>query len=240
MILLRSAIFNVWFFGATIVFGLAGMPVRWFAPRYALGVAQSWARTVLAGARVICRIRVVVSGRENLAPGAALIVSQHQSAFDTIVWLCIVPRVSYVFKAELGRIPLFGPLLVPAGQISLDRGGSFSAIRSLLRGADRAKADGRQIVIFPEGTRVGFDQDAELRPGFTAVAARIGLPVIPVATDSGRLWGRRAFRKRPGLVHILICPPVPPGLPQAALIEAVKDRWREARAQAGAVDKAVD
>ena len=237
MILLRSAVFNVWFFGATIVIGAMGMPVRWFWPRHALWVAQLWARVVLDGARVICGIHTVVTGRENMPPGAALIASQHQSTFDTLVWLRLVPKVSYVFKAELARIPLFGPLLVPAGQISLDRGGSFSAVRSLLRGADKAKAEGRQIVIFPEGTRVGLGEDADLRPGFTAVAARTGLPVIPVATDSGRVWGRRAFLKRPGDVHIHICPPIPPGLPQAELVQAVKARWRDALAL---VDNPVD
>jgi len=220
--------------------GLLGVPVRWFARRHALWVAQSWAGLVLDGAAALCGIRVVVLGQEHLpARGAALIASQHQSAFDTLIWLRLVPRAAYVFKAELARIPLFGSLLAPAGQISVDRGASFSAVRSLLRGADRAKADGRQIVIFPEGTRVAPGVEAELRPGIAALAARTGLPVIPVATDSGLLWGRRAFRKRPGVIHIVVGPPIPPGLPQATLIATLRERWREAEAMAGLVDKSV-
>jgi len=237
---LRSLLFNVWFFAATLGMGLLGVPVRWFARRHALWVAQSWAGLVLDGAAALCGIRVVVLGQEHLpAHGAALIASQHQSAFDTLIWLRLVPRVAYVFKAELARIPLFGSLLVPAGQIPVDRGASFSAVRSLLRGADRAKADGRQIVIFPEGTRVAPGVEAELRPGIAALAARTGLPVIPVATDSGLLWGRRAFRKRPGVIHIVVGPPIPAGLPQAALIATLRERWREAEATAGLVDKSV-
>ena len=236
---LRSLLFNIWFFAATLGMGLLGVPVRWFAPRHALWVARSWAALTLAGARFLCGIRVSVAGREHLpTEGAALIASQHQSAFDTLVWLRLLPRAAYVFKAELARVPLFGSLLVPAGQIPLDRGASFSAVRSLLRGADRAVAEGRQIVIFPEGTRVAPGAVAELRPGIAALAARTGLPVIPVATDSGLCWGRRAFRKTPGTIRIVVGPPIPPGLSQAALIVAIGERWREARLS-DAVDKSV-
>ncbi len=234
MIWLRSAAFNAWFVGATIGYGLAGVPVRLFAPRWALAVAQAWARAVVAGARVICGIRLVVIGRENLGDGPALIASQHQSAFDTVVWLTLVPKVSYVFKIELERIPLFGPLLRPAGQIPLDRGATFAAVKGLLRGAERAVAEGRQIVIFPEGTRVQHGAETPLRPGVAALAARTGLPVVPVATDSGRLWGRRAFRKRSGPIHLVIGPPIPPGQGQAALLAALREAWSagEQRAKA--------
>lgn len=240
MIWLRSLLFNTWFFAATFAMGLLGVPVRWFARRHALWVAQTWAGLVLDGAAAICGIQVVVLGREHLpTQGAALIASQHQSAFDTLIWLRLVPRAAYVFKAELARVPLFGSLLVPAGQIPVDRGASFSAVRSLLRGADRAKADGRQIVIFPEGTRIAPGVEAELRPGIAALAARTGLSVIPVATDSGLLWGRRAFRKQPGVIRIIVGPPIPAGLSHAALIATLRERWREAAALAGPVDNSV-
>lgn len=229
MIWMRSLLLNIWFFAATVAMGSLGVAVRWFAPQHALWVAQRWAALVLDGAEILCGIRVVVTGAEHLPKmGPALIASQHQSAFDTLIWLRLVPRVAYVFKAELARIPLFGSLLVPAGQIPVDRGASFSAVRSLLRGADRAKADGRQIVIFPEGTRVAPGAVAELRPGIAALAARTGLPVIPVATNSGLLWGRRAFRKTPGTIDVIVCPPIPSGQTQAALLETLQQRWREA------------
>ena len=225
MIWLRSAVFNVWFVGATIAYGSAGIPVRLFAPGRALALAQAWAGAVLAGARVICGIRAQVSGQEHLPDGAALIASQHQSAFDTIVWLRLVPRASYVYKSELARLPLFGPLLRPAGQIELDRQAGFAAIKSLLRQAERAAADGRQIVMFPEGTRVQHGREAAILPGISAVAARARLPIIPVATDSGRLWGRRAFIKRPGVIHLVIGPPIAAGLGQAETLAALRSSW---------------
>jgi 1-acyl-sn-glycerol-3-phosphate acyltransferase len=225
MIWLRSTLFNVWFVGATIVLGVFGIGVRVFAPQRALWLAQLWARTLLSGARVLCGIRYVVIGQENLPSGPALIASQHQSAFDTLVWLLLVPRVAYVYKAELASWPLVGPLLRVSGQIKLDRAAGFAAIKNLLRGAERAVADGRQIVIFPEGTRVQHGIDAPLRPGIAALAARTGLPVIPVSTDSGRLWGREAFLKRPGLVHVVIGASIPARDGQQQLLITLRQSW---------------
>lgn len=240
MLVLRSALFNAWFFGMTFLLGFAALPMRWFARDQALEYARFWARVVLAGARVICGIRVTVTGLENLPPGPALIASQHQSAFDTLIWMTLVPRPTYVYKAELARIPLFGPMLIASGQIALDRAASIGALRKFLRGAERAKADGRQIIIFPEGTRVTVGQDVELRGGFALLATRTGLPITPAATDSGLLWSRRAFRKQPGSVHIHIGKPIAPDLPQAAVIQALRERWREAGLADKPVDKFVD
>lgn len=239
MILLRSTLFNVWFFGITIVLGLVGVLVRAFAsPDRVLGLARFWAGLVLDGARLICGIRVEVTG--TVPSGAALIASQHQSAFDTLIWARLVPRVAYVYKAELARIPLFGPMLVASGQIPIDRAASLGTVRNLLREAARARREGRQIVIFPEGTRREVGAGGDIKPGFSLIASRTGLPVIPVATDSGRLWGRRAFRKRPGCVHIHIGTPIPPDLPQAELVAVLKQRWRAAGLANNPVDKLVD
>lgn len=225
--LVRSALFNVWFVAMTTGYGTAGIVVRVWAPGRALGLAQGWARAVIWGLQAMCGVRIVVTGREHLPDGAALIASQHQSAFDTLIWLTLVPRVSYVFKAELGQVPLFGPLLVPAGQIPLDRAGGRGAMRSLLAAAVAAVAAGRQIVIFPEGTRVAPGAVRPLRPGIAAMAVRTGLPIIPVATDSGLLWGRRAFRKRAGTIHVAIGQPVAATGGAAAILDAVQRAWDE-------------
>ena len=205
-----------------------------------LGLAQFWARTVLRGARVICGIHVKVTGLERLPPGPALIASQHQSAFDTLIWAVLLPRVSYVYKAELERIPLFGPMLAASGQIAIDRAASIATVRKLLRATQRAKAEQRQIVIFPEGTRVAIGGDVEIRGGFTLIAARTGLPIHPAATDSGRFWARRSFLKRPGCVRIHIGEPIRPDLPPAELITTLKARWQDAALAQSTVDKSVD
>ncbi len=221
--ILRSALFNVAFFGVTFVLSVMATVARAVAPRRVLDVAMLWARILVAAVRVICGIRLEVSGLENIPPGAALIASCHQSAFDTFVWLTLVPRCCYVFKDELLRIPLFGPLVAAAGMIAVDRSAGAGAIRTLLRGADRAVLEQRQIVIFPEGTRSEPGTLGPLQSGVAALAARTGLPVIPVSTDSGRFWGRRAFRKRPGTIRILIGRPIPAHTERKILMQALEE-----------------
>jgi 1-acyl-sn-glycerol-3-phosphate acyltransferase len=177
---------------------------------------------------VICGIRLQVYGLERLAGSdARLIASNHQSAFDTIVWLTLLPRCCYVVKQELLRIPLFGPLLSLSGMIAVDRGGGAAALRQLLREADRALRERRQIVIFPEGTRA--------TPG-----VRLHLPVVPVVTDSGRCWGRRAFQKRSGTIHIHVLPAIPEATTRAHLMQCLEITLRtDPDSAEGAVENSV-
>ena len=217
---LRSAAFNAYFFGVTFILTLVPASiVRFVAPGRVLDVARLWARLILGGLRVICGIRLEVHGVELLPtdrPG--LIASRHQSAFDTIVWISLLPRCCYVLKRELLRIPLFGPLIPLTGMIAVDRSGGATALRGLLREGERAVRERRQIVIFPEGTRAEPGAILPLQPGVAALAAHTGLPVVPVVTDSGLRWGRRAFRKSAGTIHIRILPPIPAGIGRAALM----------------------
>jgi len=227
MILLRSTLYNFYFWAITAGMALGSLPIRFFAPRSALAYGRLWGRALLAGLAPLAGIRIAVLGSEHLPKaGPALIASQHQSAFDTLVWLILVPRSAYVLKRELLHIPFFGPMLRLTGQIAIDRKGGASAIRQLLRDAERAEAEGRQIVIFPEGTRRAPGDVGPLQPGVAALAAHTGLPVIPVVTDSGRLWARRAFRKRPGTIHVAILPPLAPGLSRDTLLALLGELYR--------------
>ena len=222
MIIVRSALFNLFFFAVTFFMTLLAALARLRSPDHVLRVVVWWARILVAAARVICGIRLEVSGRERILPGAALIASRHQSAFDTFVWLTLLPRCCYVVKDELTRIPLFGGLITAAGMIVVNRSAGPSSIRALLRAADRTVREQRQVVIFPEGTRGGPDRTGALQPGVAALAARAGLPVIPAATDSGACWGRRAFLKRPGTIRIAIGKPIPPGTGRQELMRALQ------------------
>ncbi len=225
---LRAALFAVWFYGVTLFFCLLGVPVRLFARHYALWIAQSWVRVTVLGLRPILGVRLVITGLHHVPrDGPALIASQHQSEFDTLIWLklCVLP--SYVMKQELLRIPLFGALLVPAGMIPVDRSGGGAAMRRLLRDTQAAAAAGRQIVIFPEGTRLPPGQRVDLQPGIAAASAVCGLPVIPVATDSGRLWTRQLLARRGGDLHVAIGPPIPAGTPRAVMLARIEAFWRE-------------
>jgi 1-acyl-sn-glycerol-3-phosphate acyltransferase len=223
MIILRSALFNIAFFAISFGLTMVATVIRLLAPRRVPELAVVWARCLLAAARIICGIRLDVTGLEHIPPGAVLIASRHQSAFDTFVWLTLLPRCCYVFKNDLLRIPLFGRLVTATGMIAIDRTAGPAAIRVLMREADRAVTEQRQIVIFPEGTRREPGNPGRLQPGILALASRTGLPVIPVSTDSGRLWGRRAFRKCPGTIRIVVGPPIPPRTERRALIRALED-----------------
>lgn len=239
MTFLRSALFNVVFFGATFFLSLYGTILRTFAPRRVPGLAMFWARLIVASARIICGIRVEVTG--ELPSGAALIASRHESALDTLVWLTLVPAACYVLKRELLRIPLFGPLIRDAGMIAVDRDGGTAALRGLLRDGERAARDGRQIIIFPEGTRAEPGMVLPLQPGVAALASRTGLPVIPVVTDSGRRWSRRAFRKQPGVVHIALLAPIAPHTPRGTLLSALEMAFHtDPETAARLVDNSVD
>ena len=237
MIWLRSALFNLYFFGLTFVLAVGGLYVRLFAPERTLDYAKFWVRLVLAGLRRLCGISVVVTGKGNMpSAGPALIASQHQSAFDTLIWMVLLPRPAYVLKKELQRVPLFGPLTRLGGMIAIDRRAGPAAVRALLRDTASAVADHRQIVIFPEGTRGRPGEQRPLQPGIAAMAAQTRLPVIPVVTDSGLRWARHAFRKSPGPIHITVLAPIPPGLERGELMRRLAAAFRLAPARLETVD----
>ncbi len=222
---LRSALFNLFFYGLTVVMVLALPVVTRCGGAAMQAYIRTWARLVLGGLRRICGISWRVVGAGNLPAGPVLIASRHQSAFDTIVWFLLVappaPTPAYVLKRELALIPLVSRFCKGLGLIAVDRDGGSNAIRALLRGGDAAVRAGRAIVIFPEGTRGPPDRMLPLQPGVAALAQRTGLPVIPVATDSGRRWGRRAFVKNPGTITVEIREALPAGLPREALMPAL-------------------
>jgi len=239
---LRAALYEAYFFTITVLFGLAALPIRWFARHHALGFARFWARIALGGLAPICGIRLEVSGLHFLPEqGPALLASQHQSVFDTLIWMILLRRPCYVMKQELTRIPLFGPMLVPAGMIPVDRAAGATALRRLVLDTEAAREAGRQIVIFPEGTRVPPGMHVPLQPGIAAIAVRLGLPVLPVATDSGLCWTRDRLGKRAGTIHLAIGPAIAPATPRPAMLGAIEAFWRQAE-QGGfqPVDKSVE
>jgi 1-acyl-sn-glycerol-3-phosphate acyltransferase len=223
MIWLRSVLFNIAFFTTTALVSILSTPVLLAPAHWTMPPIRFWSWLVVQELRWICGIRLRVLGREHLPQqGAALIAAKHQSALDTIVWLLLVPDCAYVLKQELLRIPFYGFLVAKVGMISVDREGGAAAMRHLLKSGKAAAAAGRQLVIFPEGTRVAPGERVPYQPGIAALAGATGLPVIPVATDSGMLWGRRAFLKRPGTITISVLPALPAGLPRPVLIERLE------------------
>lgn len=245
MRILRALLFNLGFMGLTALMGVLALPLLAMPRRFSVAALRLWARLVLGWLRLSVGLRYRVTGAEHIGAGAALIAAKHQSAFDTVVWLALLPDAAYVLKRELLSIPVYGWHARRAGMIAVDRAAGAAAMRGLIRDAGAALDSGRQVVIFPEGTRTAPGAEAPYQPGIAALYARAGLPVLPVATDSGRFWGRRAFLKHPGTITIAIQPPIAPGLARAAFIQALRDSI-EIPSQAllglpqGAVDKSGD
>ncbi len=232
MSLLRVSLFNIYFVVLTVVLGVAGLWVRAFRRHDAFGLARLWIRLTVGGLRALCGIRVAVIGREHLPAGPVIIASQHRSALDSLIWFTIADRPSYVMKRELLRLPLIGPLLQPAGMIAVDRVGGAGALRRMVRDAGSALANGRQLIIFPEGTRVAAGATTTLAPGIAALAGS-GAPIVPVATNSGEAWGD-ALLMRPGrsrtdtTISVVIEPPLPEGLKRDTLLSEIKTAWARA------------
>jgi 1-acyl-sn-glycerol-3-phosphate acyltransferase len=216
MPLLRSALFNLGSAVLTFGVGLVLLPLL-ASRRTAAWAIRFWARLLLAWLRLTVGLSARLTGRENLPEGAAVLAAKHQSAFDTVFWLTLDPLPAYVLKRELLWIPIYGWFAARAGMIPVDRKGGGPALRRMLRAAQRAIAERRKIVIFPEGTRTMPGEARPWQPGVAALAG-LGVPLVPVATDSGAFWGRRAFVKRPGVLTVAVLPAEASGQPRAEML----------------------
>lgn len=205
---LRAALFAAFFYPGTLVFVIAGLTASLVGPAPTRAVVLGWARFhhLLTGALGI-RVRV-----EGVIPsGPHLIAVKHQSMFETVEILLIADTPAVVLKRELADMPLFGLMTRRYGVIPVDREAGPKALRRMVALGRQAVADGRPVVIFPEGTRVRPGETPPLRAGFAGLYRALGLPVVPVAMDSGRLWGPNLPKER-GTVRFLIGETIPPGL----------------------------
>jgi 1-acyl-sn-glycerol-3-phosphate acyltransferase len=222
MIWLRSFIFNALFMTITALAAIMAMVLLPFHSRVMRFFIRYWARLIIWVLRLVCGIRVEVTGLEHIAPGAAIIASKHQSAFDTFVWPALLDQPSYVMKRELLNLPFWGRAARHTGAVAVDRDGGGAALRAMVRDAKRVLDEGRPLVIFPEGTRSAPGEMIPYQPGVAALVMGSGAPCYPVATNSGRHWGRRAFHKTPGVIAISILPPLPAGLARKPLMAALE------------------
>ena len=212
MNLLRSLLYAAIFYPGSVLYVLAGLAALPFGRGALRRVADAWAGFNRACVRRILGISTRIEGEVPLGP--VLVAAKHQSMFETMELTVILDTPATVMKRELARIPVWGPLTRVYGILEVDREGGAAALRKLLRSAAEAVAEGRPIVIFPEGTRVAPGETPPLEPGFAGLYRALGLPVVPVALDSGKVWPRRRFVKRPGIVTMRFGDPIPPGLPR--------------------------
>lgn len=215
MTVLRSALFALVFYFGTVIAVLTAFISALFGTAAVRHHAVCWAIFHRWCARWILGIRSRVDGA--LPPGPHLYAVKHQSMFETLEMLLIANDPAVVLKRELADIPLFGRVAQLAGVIPVDRAGSTKALRRMMRAAAAARDSGRSVLIFPEGTRVSPGEQPPLQSGFAGLYKQLGLPVVPIALDSGLVWPRRSFVKRAGIVTVRIGAPIPAGLPRAEI-----------------------
>jgi 1-acyl-sn-glycerol-3-phosphate acyltransferase len=221
---IRSFLFNVGWYVGSAVFAIVGSPILLLPRRAVVAWAQFWINFCLWWLRLTCRLTHRVTGRENLPAGPVLIASKHQSTWETLAYTILFPDAAIVLKRELLFIPIVGWAMARAGNIAVARGDGASALRGLVKQARAVIADGRSIVIFPEGTRVAPGDERPYQVGVAALYRQLGVPVVPVALNSGVFWGRRKFIKWPGVIRMQILPPIAPGLSREAFLNTLRER----------------
>lgn len=231
MIFVRSLLFNLLFYGFTLVLGLAGLPAFLFGRRPVVAIARFWSRSVLALTRAVAGIDVDLRGAENLPKGAAIVAAKHQSAWETLYFTELFDGPAAVLKEELLRAPIVGPYFRSLDMIPVDRKAGASALRTMVETARRAADIGRPILIFPQGTRVAPGATAPYHPGTAALYVGLDVPVVPVALNSGMYWSRNAFWKTPGRIVVEVLPAIPPGLNRKAFMARLEETLETATAR---------
>jgi 1-acyl-sn-glycerol-3-phosphate acyltransferase len=222
---LRSRLFNAFFLGYTFLFVLSIYPLLLWPTRRPLARAMKiYAGGVLWLMRRVAGIRVVVRGREHLpVSGPYVIASKHQSEADGLIQMALIDDLAFVAMKEVGTYPLVGPVLRKLGMVLIDTDGGPREVAALADGGRAAAAAGRPILIYPEGTLMKVGERGKYRAGVYHLAAGLGLPVIPVATDAGRCWDRRQTTKRPGAVTVAFLAPMRAGGDKRAFMAALEE-----------------
>jgi 1-acyl-sn-glycerol-3-phosphate acyltransferase len=223
MLLLRSFLFNLCFYLNTGLWLVIALPT-FFMPYWGiLEVAKAWGRTNLFLLRTIAGIRFELRGREKIPKGALLVAAKHQSAWETFALLTLFDSPTFIMKRELQWIPIFGWLTIKGRMVSIDRGAGVQALTAMAERARVELARGRQLIIFPEGTRRPVGAEPRYKFGVTYLYQAEGVPCLPVALNSGLFWPRRTFLRHPGTVVVEILDPIPPGLDKNEFFKRLQD-----------------
>ena len=217
---LRSLFFNVGWYVGTAVIAIVGLPLLLAPRRAVIAWADFWIVFCLWWLRVTCGITHRVRGLENRPQGPVILACKHQSSWETLAFHRLFPNAATVLKRELVFIPVVGWAMARAGNIAVKR---IQMIQGSSIAADTV-AEGRSVLIYPEGTRTPVGSTKPYHAGIAAVYRQLGIPVVPVALNSGLFWGRRKFIKRPGLIEVEVLPAIPPGLDRETFMATLQER----------------
>ncbi|MDH4216930.1 MAG: 1-acyl-sn-glycerol-3-phosphate acyltransferase [Gallionella sp.] len=227
MLVIRSLVFLLLQLVITPVFALLALLTFPLGRMTRYRFISLWAKMMLPILRVVCGIRHEVKGFENLPQQPCVVLCKHQSAWETLALQKVFPPQVWVLKRELLWLPFFGWALALTSPIAIRRSEGKAAMKQLLQQGKERLAQGFCVVVFPEGTRVPFGQRGKYKIGGALLAASSGVPVIPVAHNAGRLWGRNAFSKHPGVITMSIGAPIATQGRKADEINAEVEAWIE-------------
>lgn len=228
---LRSLLFYVGLAPVTVLFCLLGVLLLPWSRRVRYYTIIQWSRFALWWLGLTCGLRWRVTGRERIPDVPGVILCKHQSAWETMSLQFVFPPHCQVVKRELLQVPFFGWGLACLNPIAIDRAAGAKALRTVLGEGKRRIADGWWVLIFPEGTRVPVDQPGQYSPSGAALAVQAGCPIVPVAHNAGLFWPRQALRKAPGVIDLVIGPPLYPDGRSAAELSRAAAEWIELTCQ---------
>ena len=229
---LRSILFVVWLYGGMAVIGIGALPTMLLPRRFASRAIGLYAQYIRAGLWLICGVRVELRGREHIPDGPLLIAGKHQAMLDVFIPFILFRDPAVIMKRELLWYPALGWYALKTKMIAIDRAGTSKTLKMMIRQGKACVADGRQILIYPEGTRTrpGASPDYKAA-GLTALYNALDVPVLPLATNSGLCWKARGLTRRPGLVVYEAQPVIPAGLNRKDMYARLQEELETASAR---------
>jgi 1-acyl-sn-glycerol-3-phosphate acyltransferase len=231
VILLRSILFNIAFYLNVIIWLIAALPTFFMPYRAIVGVAKAWGRSNLFLLRVICNLKAEFRGVEKIPRGGDLIAAKHQSTWETFALLWMFEDPTFILKRELQWLPLFGWFTIKGRMIPVDRRAGSAGMTAMTARAAKELANGRQIVIFPEGTRRPAGAEPAYKYGIVRLYETGNVPCVPIALNSGLFWKRRSIIRMPGTIVVEVLDPIPAGLDQEAFMTRLQNDIETATAR---------
>jgi len=207
-LMIRSLIFWLFHIVSMVLVVSAVLVFCWLPVKLRYAIGSSWAKMNMRFLRWFCKLDYEIRGRENIPDEACLVISNHQSTWETLAFQDFLPNQLWVLKKELFRVPIFGWGLALMSPIAIDRKAGKKAIDQIVEQGEKKLSAGRWVIIFPEGTRISPGVESKYKMGGFIFASRIDHPVLPVAHNAGEFWPRHSFIKYPGTITVSIGEPL--------------------------------
>ncbi|MCW9047085.1 MAG: 1-acyl-sn-glycerol-3-phosphate acyltransferase [Gammaproteobacteria bacterium] len=222
---IRSSIFWLFHFISMVLVVILVLIFFWLPVNQRYAIGSSWAKMNMHFLRWFCNLNYVIKGKENIPDEASLVISNHQSTWETMSFQHFLPNQLWVMKKELFRVPIFGWGLALMSPIAIDRSAGKKAIEQIVEQGEKKLNQGRWVVVFPEGTRISPGVEKKYKMGAFVFASRITHPVVPIAHNAGEFWPKHSFIKYPGTITVSIGEPFKANQMEASEVKDKVEKW---------------